>query len=84
MQLNGWTGGGIDTTPIDWCLFFVIVCQRGKHNGFEDWNLQTGPVQIDRLALATNTTGANPMSIANMANAGVVSVLDSREISASC
>ena len=41
MQLNGWTGGGIDTTPIDWCLFFVM-CEPENIT-----DLKTGIFKLD-------------------------------------
>src|SRR5580658_1409206 len=50
-QLNAWTAGRIDLTLLNWCLYFVIVCKRGERTGFEDSNLQTGSVHIDRLGL---------------------------------
>jgi hypothetical protein len=44
--MNDGTSRGIDITVIDWCLYFVIVSERGKHTGFEDSDLQTGAVHI--------------------------------------
>jgi hypothetical protein len=50
-QLNARTGGRIDLALVNWSLYFVIVGKRGERTGFEDSNLQTGLVHIDRAGL---------------------------------
>jgi len=37
-QLNTWIGRSIDPTLVNRGLYFVVVCERGKHAGLEDSN----------------------------------------------